>query len=252
MGILGHSDSMLKIMSMIYDYASVREEYFLTDRVASVLRMAQVDSILEMLQRPLHWENIVHILVSIDEIVLLRNLEEDFIIEELEGVRKQLWLNTHYYAPKRDVALAIYRTFFNALNFKSLLPDSDLRDHTFIYAFYNKRATDIVQLFIFGLISDMMNVSMIPLQINDTYYLGLPRTQEDNPLMLLLEFPDGNVYMDKVMEAFDYSNIEYTKIAPSVTHSTALIRKYVESLLQSIDKEELSLILALEKVLQSL
>ncbi len=251
-GIIGQSQSMLKIMSMVYDYALVTEEELLRERVSSVLRMAQVENIIEMLSFPLHWENIVHIMVSIDEIVLLRNLEEDFIIEELESTRKQLWLHTHYYAPRQDVVMAIYRTFFNALNFKSLLADSETKDHTFIYAFYNKRATDVLQLLIFGLITDMMNTQMLPIEVEGTYFLGLSKTSDSYDLQLLVDFPEGNLYMDNVVSDFDQATVKAYMIAPSVTQNTELIKRYVQSLLTIVDQEDISLVVALERIITAL
>ncbi len=238
--ILRHPESMLKVMSMVYDYANVRQEGLLTDRVASVLRMAQVQNIIELLEQPLDWENIIHILVSIDEIVLLRNLEEDFIIEEFESIRKQLWLNTHYYAPKQDIILAIYRTFFNALNFRALEPDAQLADHTFIYAFYNKTTTDVLQTLIFGLIAEMMETPMIPIQVNHTYYLGLPTDSKPPLLKMIVDFPDGNLYMENIAKEYDAATVAQYTIAPNVSGQPELIRRYVASLLEECDDDGLA------------
>ncbi len=241
-GILDYGSSMLSVMALVFDYASVNNLDILKDRTASVQRRSKIRQIEEYLKYSITLERYIEIIISIDEMVLLRNLEKDFILDELENMRRQLWLNMNFYMPDAAIATSIHSIYYDILSFKEIDENSKLSYHTFIHTFYNRQASGFMQMMTFGILADMMNVNMNPIIIDGKHILGLTSEMLEE-YIFLISFPEGVIYKgDDIAMNFSQQRLKFSEIAEPGLKYRIQLAKYVDFLMTVVNPDDQSLI----------
>lgn len=226
--LIEYGKRMTPVMTMIYDFARMQNNEVLENRTQFILRQYRVNQISEIVKYALTLEKYIEILILVDEIILMQNLEKDFILEELEGMKKQLWLNTNFYMPKSSLIDSLHSVYYNLLNFEDLDPSDSLTNHTFIHTFYNRQATDFMQLLTFGILTDMIMIDMEPIIVDHRYLLALPK-KETTEYELVVEFPGGQIYNQNVLpKYFTQEELNMGSISKPHTKYKVLINKYLE------------------------
>ncbi len=246
--ISGNIVAYEKVLTMILDYAEVRSEELLIDRVKILLRGQRLSAIMKELKKEnLDLINFYNIILMIDEMIMMKSIGKDHVLHAISMFQKELWLQMDMEAAPEMLLDELTDFFFHRMQFRGFSETDSGDSQTFLRSITEAKANDFLLFMIFKTYTDFFSLDLVPIRVNDIYLLGL-KARQSSDLIRVVEFPSGEIYTRELLpKYFHQDELKAGILQPRTKGHAELVLMYIEHILDS-DPEDQTLVYYLAKL----